>query len=104
MTNPKKKKNKKSPVRIVLYSSFMAMTVGIIFAVVFFLGESYNFLPTISLGELPFGESGDVIIFFVIVIKLSIFYEKAFYNGFGVQERENYIYYIRHKCQLNIHF
>ncbi len=74
MKKPKKRiKNKKSPVRIVLYSSFMAMTVGIIFAVVFFLGESYNFLPTISLGELPFGESGDVIIFFVIALMGSVF-------------------------------
>ena len=72
MTNPRKK-NKKSPVRILLYSGFMSITIGIIFAVIFFLGEMYNFLPVISLGELPFGEGGDVIIFFVIALMSSVF-------------------------------
>ena len=74
MPNPKKnKKNKKSNVRIILYSSFLAMLVGFIFAILFYIGESFNFLPVIMLGDLPFGRSGDTIIIFTIALTGSVF-------------------------------
>ena len=69
----KKTKNKGNSVNPIFYSSFMALIVGIIFAVAFFLGERYGFLPTITLGSLSFGESGDPTILFVIAFMASIF-------------------------------
>lgn len=69
----KKTKKISNSVNPIFYSSFMALMIGIIFAVTFYLGERYGFLPTINLGSLSFGESGDPIILFVIAFMASIF-------------------------------
>ena len=68
-----KSKKETNTLNIVLYSSLVALVVGIIFSVVFFLGERYDFLPVITLGEITWGESGDAIVIFIIVFISSVF-------------------------------
>ena len=49
------------------------MIIGFIFSVIFFVGETYGFLPTIVLEDLVLEKVGDNIILFVIVLMGSVF-------------------------------
>lgn len=62
-----------SPVRIVLISSFLALIVGITFAIIQFLGEMFGIIPEIQIGSLSWGRSGDPIIIFVVGLLSSVF-------------------------------
>ena len=62
-----------TPVRIVLISSFLALIVGITFAIIQFLGEMIGVIPEIQIGSLSWGRSGDPIIIFVIGLLSSVF-------------------------------
>jgi len=68
-----RKKSTLSLFRIILISSFLTLTVGMIFAIVQFLGETFGFLPVIQLGNLRWGLSGDPIIIFIIGLLSTVF-------------------------------
>ncbi|KKL54464.1 hypothetical protein LCGC14_2265130, partial [marine sediment metagenome] len=46
---------------IILIAGLSVLIIGITFAIIQFLGETYGFSPIINLGELDWGESGDAI-------------------------------------------
>ncbi|KKN47257.1 hypothetical protein LCGC14_0664780 [marine sediment metagenome] len=69
----KKKGRKVNGTKLILLAGFLTITTGLIFAIVFFLGETFGFLPTITLGTLPFGQSGDPTIFFIVGFMGSMF-------------------------------
>lgn len=69
----KTKKKQTNTLNIVLYSSLVALVVGILFAFIFFLGERFGFLPVINLGGLTWGESGDAVVIFIIAFISSVF-------------------------------
>lgn len=60
-------------VNIILISSFLTLIVGITFAIIQFIGETFGLIPEIQLGILSWGRSGDTIIIFVIGLLSSIF-------------------------------
>jgi hypothetical protein len=65
-------------IKLILLSSFLSVIVGAFFAIIFFIGETFGFLPTINLGTLPFGQAGDVIILFVVGLMVSVFMGSMF--------------------------
>ena len=66
-------KSKLTPFKIILIASFLTLIIGITFAVIQFLGEMFGVIPTIQLGSLNWGFSGDPIIIFIIGFLSSIF-------------------------------
>ena len=68
-----KGKTKLSLFRIILISSFFVLIVGITFAIIQFIGETFGFLPVIQIDSLSWGQSGDPIILFIIGLLSSIF-------------------------------
>ncbi len=68
-----KGKSKLTSFKIILIASFFTLIIGITFAVIQFLGEMFGVIPTIQLGNLNWGCSGDPIIIFIIGFLSSIF-------------------------------
>ena len=68
-----KTKPKLSLFKIILISSFFVLIVGITFAIIQFIGETFGFLPVIQIDSLSWGQSGDPIILFIIGLLSSIF-------------------------------
>jgi len=71
--NSSQKMRRLTPVRIVLISSFLALIVGMTFAIIQFLGEMFGVIPEIQVGSLSWGRSGDPIIIFVVGLLSSVF-------------------------------
>ena len=69
----KVKESEMSYVSMVLIAGFSAMIIGIIFNVIYFLGERFGFTGVITLGEIDGFFAGEGIILFVIVLLGSIF-------------------------------
>ena len=69
----KTKKSEISSTGIILIAGLSTLIIGIVFAIIQFLGERYGFSPIINLGVLGWGESGDAIIVIVIIFLSSIF-------------------------------
>jgi hypothetical protein len=73
MPPKRNKKTKLTPVRIILISSFLALVIGVTFAIFQFIGEYFGFFPVISIGTLDWGYTGDPIIVYVVGLLTSIF-------------------------------
>ena len=71
--NISRKNTKLSTFNIIMISSMLTLIIGVIFAVIQYVGETTGVLPIMNLGELDWGMDGDVIIIFIIGFMISIF-------------------------------
>lgn len=70
------KGRKKEPITIIMivaFSALFAFIIGGTFLMFQTLGEVYGFSPVISVGTLPFGESGDHIVIYFTLVLFSLF-------------------------------
>jgi len=76
--NISRKNTKLSTFSIIMISSMLTLIIGVIFAVIQYVGETTGVLPIMNLGELDWGMDGDVIIIFIIGAAIA----------YGVRENE----------------
>lgn len=71
-------KERLPPIKIILLSSFLALIVGILFAIIQYVGETIGVLPIIYVRLLNWGHPGDSIIAFAIGFLSSVFIGSMF--------------------------
>ena len=70
------KGRRKEPITIIMivaFSALFAFVIGGIFLIFQTAGEYFGFSPVISVGTLPFGESGDHIVIYLTLVLFSLF-------------------------------